>query len=312
MKKIFLFLLSLMISMPALWAGEVSFYFQDGEEDDFELEYPSSFVSIWNNTADELVAVPEDMGYMPYTVDGATNLKLYPNDLDYELTVSVDGNEDMYMLEQDGNEWYLTLFGEADGLEVYVRVYLAGQAPGGNNGPAEVTMAFNVSAAGGSGIADPGSLVSISYFDRTAFVNADVAIADNYGSASVVPGTSFTISPAEGYAVTDISTYSFGVASISQPGEGDKEWYVAVDESPADSFASFFITVDKASTEEPGDDRSRDASITQIEALRWKVSWNDFDFINATDSEYDRNYATLRDEAGTVTVLHANLHGLEN
>ena len=54
------------------------------------------------------------------------------------------------------------------------------------------------------------------------------------------------------------------------------------------------------------------ASITHIEALQWKVAWNDFDFISALDSEFDQNYAYLTDSKGKKTILHANLHDYPN
>lgn len=319
MKKFYLFLLASILSIPAMMAGQVYFYFQDGEEDDFELEYPSSLVSIWNATVEEPVTVPEDMNFMSYIPDGAVILRISPSDFDYELVVSVDGNEDMYMLDKEETEWYLTLLPDANDLEIYVKVYLAGTAPGGDT-ISEVSMSFNVSAASGSDIANPGELLGISYFDRTNFQTANVSIEDNYGSAAVVPGTTFTVSPAEGYIISDITTYSFGVASISQPGEGDVEWYVAVDENPADNFASFFITLDKASGEGPGGgdepdqpgERSQYAVITQIEPLQWTVTWEDYDFINSLDSEFDGTYAYLTDANGNKTILHANLHGYEN
>ena len=310
MKKFYLFLLTALLSVPTLLAGQVSFYFQDGEEaDDFEIEYPSQYVSIFNNSTEEPVAVPQDMSYMPFEVTEATILKIYPEDFDFELVVSVEGDEDMYILDQEGNEWFLTLLENADELDIFVKVYLEGQVPGGGDKVSEVTMSFIVS--GNEGVDNPGEVVSISYFDRTTFQETTVALSDGSGSVDVVPGTSFTIAPAEGYAVSDISTFTTGVATISQPGEGDTEWYIAVDESPADSFASFFVTVSKDASDEP-EEPATSAVIKQIEPLQWTVTWEDFDFVDALDSEYDQNYAYLTDSKGAKTILHANLHGLEN
>ena len=302
--------MSVFFWMPALFANEVSFYFQDGEEDDWEIDSPSNYVSIWNETTEEPVPVPEGFAYMPFTFDSATTLRIYPSDFDFEVVVSVDGDLDTYILNHEDTEWYLTLLPDADGLEIYVKVYLAGQAPGGDT-VTEVNMGFNVSAASGSGIDNPGSLIGINYFDRSTFTEKSVEISDNYGSASVVPGTSFTISPAEGYDIKSITTFSEGVASISEPGSDTKEWYVSVSESPADSFASFFITLDKA--DDQGDDEpSKYGVITQIEPLQWTVTWESYTYINPLDSEYDKNYATLTDANGKTTTLHANLHGYEN
>ena len=56
-------------------------------------------------------------------------------------------------------------------------------------------------------------------------------------------------------------------------------------------------------------DISYDATITQIDPLKWKVIWKDWTSISARDSEYDQNYATLTDAKGKTTILHANLHG---
>ena len=308
-------------SAPGDETGEVYFYFQDGEEDDFELEYPSSFVSIWNNTADELVQVPQDMAFMPFQVNGATMLKIYPNDLDFELAVNVDGDSDHYMLDKEDGEWYLTLLPGANGLEIYVKVYLAGQAPGGNDTPSDVNISFIVSTPTDSGIDNPGELVGIEYFDRNTFTDAVVTITDNFGGATVVPGTTFTINPAEGYVISDISTFTEGVATISEPAVGDTEWFLAVNENPTDNFASFFISVNKASGEgpggegpggeEPGED-SFIPVINQIADLQWTFTWEDFDFITPLDSDYDQNYAYLTDEKGRRTTLRPNLHGYEN
>ena len=304
------------MAVPTLLAGEVYFYFQDGEEDDFELEYPCQYVNIFNATDEEPVSVPQDMNFMSFSFENATILKIAPEDFDFELVVTVDGDADTYFLEKEDNEWYLTLLPDADGLEISVKVYLAGQAPSEGDQPQTVSMNFNINAAQGTTVANPGEKLSISYFDRVAFTENTLTISDNYASAEVVPGTSFTLSPAEGFVISDITTFIDGVASISQPGEGDKEWYVAVDENPADTFASFFVDIapeGSETPEQPGEeDPDMQAVITQIENLQWKVEWADFDFIDYTDAEYFDNYAYLTAENGTKTILHANAHGEEN
>lgn len=310
MKKLLLFLMAAIFWAPSLLANQAFIYFQDGEEDDFDIMYPSSCVTIWDNTNDELVNVPSDENFMTFTYEGATMLKIYPNDLDYELLVSVDGDSDTYNLDNEDGEWYLTFYPEADNLEVYVRVYLAGQAPSGG-GISEVSMNFNIQAATGSGIDNPGANLTIGYFDRTSFQDTTLTITEGYASASVVPGTSFTITPAEGYIVTDITTFLEGIASISSPGEGGTEWYVAVDENPSGDFCSLFVTVDKATEQQPEVPFGM-ATITQIESLQWMVQWKDYAFISQRDTDYEEIYALLTNAAGETIELYPNLHGAEN
>ena len=308
MKKFLLLFALAMLWSPAAFANSVSFYFQDGEEDDFELMYPSSFVSIWNDTADELVSVPADMAFMSFDFTNTTLLKIYPNDLDYELVVKVEGDTDGYNLDKEDGEWYLTLFPEADDLEIYVQVYLAGQAPGGDE-TKEVSISFIMNAAQGSSIDNPGEQVVITYFDRTTFQDITLTAADNNAACSVVPGTSFTVNAKEGYIITDIMTFNDDIVSVSAPGEGN-EWYVSVAESPAGDFASLFVTVDTESSDEPIDPFA--ARISHITPLRWMIQWPEYVFISQLDTDYFENNIILTDESGKSTILLANLHGREN
>ena len=295
------------IASSAAFANEVYFYFQDGEEDDFELMDPQTLVSIWNETDEEMVAVPEDMAFMSYTFEGAKILRISPNDFDYELVVAVDGDEDTYILEKEDTEWYLTLLPDADNLEITVKVYLEGEAPGGEE-PLKVAMNFNIQAAEDSQIENPGEFVSISYFDISLFQNVELTIEENFAGATVAPGATFEIVPKEGYIVTDIMTYLPGVASISEPGEDETIWRVAVSYEPESDFGSFFITVGKdESTDDPIVDPTL-ATITQIESLQWKVEWPAFTFISQTDTDYTDNNAFITDSEGVSTVLYSNLH----
>lgn len=306
MKKSLLLILMAFLAIPALHANEVYFYFQDGEEDDFELMAPQTLVSIWNETDEERVVVPDDMAFMSYEFEGPRILRISPDDFDYELTVNVDGNEDTYILEQEETEWYLTLLSQADGLEIYVRVYLAGQAPGGG-GTSNVEMNFMIQGAEGSGIENAGNCVSISYFDISLFKTVSVPVEEDFGSAVVAPGATFEIVPKEGYVVTDVMTYLPGVASVSEPGEDENVWRVAVSYEPEGDFATYFITVDKASDGPVVD--PAEAIITQIEPLQWKVEWPGYLFISQTDTDYFDNNAFLTDKDNKVTVLYSNLHG---
>lgn len=306
MRKFLLLILVALLAPMAGFANEVYFYFQDGEEDDFELMAPQTLVSIWNETDEEMVAVPEDMAFMSYVFEGAKILRISPVDFDYELVVVVDGNEEAYFLEKEDTEWYLTLLPEANDLEIYVRVYLAGQAPGQET-PSDVTMNFNIQASEGSQILNPGECVGISYFDINLFQTVTIPIDDNFAGVSVAPGTAFEIVPAEGYVVTDVMTWLPGVASISEPGDDDNVWRLSVSYEPESDFASFFITVDKAD-DTPSVDPSV-ATITRIEALRWKVEWPGFPFISQTDTDYFDNNAFITDSEGHTTVLYSNLHG---
>lgn len=306
MKKFLLMMLMAFLASPAILANEVFFYFQDGEEDDFELMEPQTLVSIWNETDEEMVAVPDDMAFMAYTFEEAKILRISPADFDFELVVSVDGDEDTYFLNKEETEWYLTLLPDADNLEIYVRVYLAGQAPGQDQ-PSNVTMNFNIQAAEDSGIQNPGEFVGISYFDINLFQTVELTIEDNFAGASVAPGAAFEIVPAEGYVITDVMTYLPGVATVSEPGEGENVWRVAVSYEPEGDFASYFITVDKAN-DGPAVDPA-EATITQIEALRWKVEWPGYVFISQTDTDYDDNNAFITDSNGNSTILYADLHG---
>lgn len=309
MRKFLLLFVMAIFAIPAVQANEIYFYFQDGEEDDFELMAPQTLVSIWNETDEEMVSVPEDMAFMAYQFDGARILRMTPSDFDYELVVTVEGDEDSYFLDKEETEWYLTLLPEADGLEVYVRVYLAGQVPG-ESGSGKVTMNFNIQAAEGSGIQNPGECVSISYFDISIFQTVNLEIEDNFAGASVAPGAAFEIVPAEGYTVTDVMTYLPGVAYISEPGEGENVWRLSVSFEPEGDFASFFVTVGK---EAGGSDTDpSNAVITQIEDLQWKVEWPAYKFISQTDTDYTDNNAFLTDTKGNITYLYSNLHGNQN
>lgn len=317
MKKFYMFLLCTLMSFPALFAGDIYFYFQDGEEDDFELMNPASLVSIYNGTLDEYVAVPEGANFVAYSIDRNTHFTIKPVDFDYSLVIEVEGEG--FVEDSDGNGYYLVVSEFATDIEVTIKVYLSDYINGGGGGGSgieSVGMSFNVNSSD-SAITNPGSLIGIEYFDRTSYTNEKVEIEDNYGYASVVPGTSFTISPAEGYEISNIMTYIDDVATISEPGQDSYEWYIAVDESPAADFCSFFITVEKASTEGPGPgpdpgeepgEENLNAVITQIADLQWTVTWEDFDFVNAQDSEFGQNYAYLTDDKGNKTILHANLH----
>lgn len=306
MKRFLLLFVSAILAFPAIFANEVYFYFQDGEEDDFDLDAPQTLVSIWNETDEENVPVPDDMAFMSYEFSGAKILRIAPNDFDYELVVDVDGNSDTYFLDKEDTEWYLTLLPEADMLEIYVRVYLDGQAPG--QSASNVTMNFNIQAADGSDIANPGECVDISYFDAKLFQVVNLEIEDNYTGASVAPGTSFEIVPAEGYVVTDVMTYLPGIASISEPGDDETTWRVAVSYDPDGDFAAFFVTVDKVKSDDPVVDPA-DATITQIAPLQWKVEWTAYSFISQTDTDYFDNNAYITDSKGVTTELYANLHG---
>ena len=305
MKKLLLLFTLALLAIPSALANSVSFYFQDGEEDDFEIMYPSSLVSIWNSTAEEMVSVPSQSAYMPFEFTGATMLRISPDDFDYELVVKVDGDESMYMLDKEDNEWYLTLFEDANDLEIYVQVYLAGQAPGGNS--KEVSINFNIDAAQGSGITNPGEQVVITYFDRTTFQDVTLTVDNNSANATVVPGTSMSINPKEGYIISNVMTYIDGIVSISEPGEGNTEWNVSVSESPSGDFSALFVTVDKDPGAQPIDPYA--AKITQIESLQWMVEWPEYSFIFQTDSDYDNNNIILTDSNGSSITLVPNLHG---
>lgn len=294
------------VAVPAMLANEVYFYFQDGEEDDFELMAPQSLVSIWNVTDEEMLPESEN-AFMSYTFEGAKILRISANDFDYEVVVDVDGADDTYFLEKEDTEWFLTLLPEANDLEIYVRVYLAGQAPG-QGGASNVTLNFNVEAAEGSNIDNPGEFVSISYFDLSLFQMVDLNIQDNYAGTSVAPGTAFEIVPAEGYVINDIVTWLPGIASISAPGEDENIWRLSVSWEPEGDFASFFITVAKEASDDPVIDPSA-ATITQIQSLQWKVEWTAYNLISQTDTDYDNNNAFLTDAQGKVTVLYPDLHG---
>ena len=305
MKKLLLLLTLAVFGVSGAFANSVSFYFQDGEEDDFEIMYPSAYVSIWNSTAEEMVNVPSQSAYMPFEFTSATMLRISPDDFDYELVVKVDGDESMYMLDKEDTEWYLTLFEDADDLEIYVQVYLAGQAPGGDS--KNVSVNFNISAAEESGISNPGEQVTISYFDRSTFQDVTLTVVEDSANATVVPGTSFSITPSDGYVISEIMTWIEGIVSISEPGEGSTEWNVSVSETPASDFSALFITVDKAPSADPNA-----ATITQIEALQWKVEWPGYTSINKTDSDYNGTNVILTDSAGKTTTLYSDVHGTEN
>lgn len=313
MKKFYMMLLAMLLAIPAMSAGTVEFYFQDGEEDDFEINNPQAYVSIWNATDEEKVSVPDDLAFMNYNVTGTVMLRIEPDDFDYEVTVSVEGDLDMYNLEKDENQWFLTLYEGADDLQVYVSVYLKGFAPGGDQ-ISEVSMSFNISAASDSGVTDAGTHVGISYFDRSTFQDVEMTIEDNFASASVSAGTSFTLTPEEGYEITDIYTYIDGVASISKPGDGETEWRVAVSDSPSSDFGSFFVEIGKASGEGPGDggdepgEKSDLASITHVADYQWQVMWEDYDFIVNPDSDYNDNNVTLTGPTGNKITLYNNAH----
>lgn len=222
--------------------AEVTFYFQDGEEDDFTLEDPWTYVALWNETDGKPINVVEAAS-MTYEVEDVQIVRIYPDDLDFEIQVDVVGNEAGYDLDVDDGEYYLTLFPEyADGLEIFVKVYQAGTL----GGDTDVSMNFNISAASGSDIENPGELVNITYFDMNLWSEVNVTIDDNYGNVTVKPGTNFTLTPAEGYMITSITTFSSGVASISEPENPMDEWNVSVSWSPEETFASFFVTIDKA------------------------------------------------------------------
>lgn len=222
--------------------AEVTFYFQDGEEDDFTIDDPWNYVALWNATDFEPINVVEAAS-MTYEVESVQIVRISPDNLDYEIQVDVVGNEAGYDLEKDESEYYLTLFpDDADGLEIFVKVYQAGTL----GGDTDVSMNFNISAASGSDIENPGELVNITYFDMNLWSEVNVTIDDNYGNVSVKPGTNFTLTPAEGYMITSITTFSSGVASISEPENPMDEWNVSVSWSPEDTYASFFVTIDKA------------------------------------------------------------------
>lgn len=304
-KFLLLFVLAIM-AVPAMMANTVSFYFQDGEEDGFEIDNPQTLVSIFNTTTESPVSVPEDVAFMTFNFNEATTLKIYPADFDYELVVNcTDGDEDNFSLEKEENEWFLTLLEEADDLEFTVKVYQEGTAPG--QGATNVTVNFTVESAENSEIANLDESVIISYFDKATFQNVTLSLDAAFASASVAAGTSFDIKPAEGYVVSDVVTYLSGIVSISQPGN-DNTWNVYVNDNPDGDFISLTITVDNADNNGPGQDETA-ATISQIEQLKWKVEWEAFDYISKTDTDYQENNAFLTDSENQVTMLYADIHG---
>ena len=302
MKKFLTFVAAILLSIMGFGfnasASTVYLYFQDGEEDDFELMEPWDYVSLMNWTTDEYMPLNE--GFLPFEYEEITMLKISPADLDFELTVSVEApGDDSYMLEKEDGEWFLTLFPEAGGAEIFVRVYLAGQAPS-ESGVSEVSMNFNISAVQGEEIANPSEFVTISYFDKINFQDVEMTIENNSASATVVPGTSFEIIPAEGYVIGNVYTYLNGIASISEPGEGENIWHVSVSETPAGDFASFFVEVAKAPEEETGAKVTFNFSngiYTMTEdVLDYINIWNDTDseWINPTSTTYIYEYEDVK------------------
>ena len=222
----------------------VNFYFQDGEEDDFELDEPWKMVCMRNESVGEFGENVEiSSAYLPFEFSEVTILKIYPEDLDYEITVNVENydNDEVFNLYKEESEWYLTLFKGANDLEVYVKVYQAGQAPGNGGENNEVETWFNFSSAPGNNIEKPEDFVTITYFDKSDLTEK---IVD--GSVTIAPATTLTLTPTEGYMITDVYTMAAGVASISEPQEVTDPWYIYIIDEPKDNFATFFIEVAKA------------------------------------------------------------------
>lgn len=302
MKKLITLLTAMFFAIPSLFAYSVDFYFQDGE-DDFELDDPGSMVNIWNATEETPVTVTGEY-FMTYTYSSVTMLRIQPDDFDFEVTVEVQNADlDGYTLEKDENQWFLTLFPDADGAEIFVVVYQEGKAPGAGSQVSEVATRFNLSAKSGSGITNPSDFVNISYFNRSTFKDTTVEFSDNFGSATVVPGTSFTLTPSEGYEISVTTFSDEGVATISQPGQGDTEWYISISDTPTAEDATFFVEVAKAAQDTPpATDPDQEAVVTQISELTWKIQWKDYDYIVPVDIALLPGLATLTNLTTNQTI----------
>lgn len=91
---------------------------------------------------------------------------------------------------------------------------------------------------------------------------------------------------------------------------GDDYFYIQNGE--VDDFDSVSGEGPGVDSDQPGEGRSQYAVITQIEKLQWKVSWEDYDIVNSTDSEFNGQYAVLTSSTGKRTTLVSNLHGNNN
>lgn len=233
MKKLLLTLAALIMSVPALFAGSVTFYFQWGETE-MEIDNPSYWYNIWNDTKMEPVNLPSDW-FMFYDIEETTILKISPDDYDYGLDIIVSDFDETnnYDLYQEGSEWYLTLYQDTDNISFYLNLYEPGQTPGG--GASEVSVNFNI-----EGIANASNYVTISYFDRALW--SDVTYSGS--PVQVAAGTSFEIIPVTGYIVSDIVSYNNdGIASISKPQVVTGTWNVAIENNPSGDNVSFDVTI---------------------------------------------------------------------
>lgn len=303
MKKFLLLFTLALLTMPTMFANNITFYFQDGD-DDIELDNPQSLVTIWNETDGENVDINPDVAFLNYEFEPTKMLRIEANDFDYEVTVECE-DEDGYDLEKNDNQWFLTLYLFADNLEFTIRVYTAGSAP--SQGASEVEVSFDVQAASGSGIQDVSQTVNITYFDLSVFQEVPVELNTyGYGSTNVKPGTNFEIKPVEGYVVKSISTFQSDLVSISEPGVEETTWNVSVSWDPEGSFAYLNVTVDKVGSDEPVVD-PLEAKITQIEPLQWKVEWPSQTFISQVDPSINDIYVYLTNNSGQKTTLYPDL-----
>lgn len=234
---------NVVVSLPP---SKVTFYFLSSDDADIENQW--EYVHIYNATADDTIDL--DAAFYELEYSGTTKLFVSSNEVD---TYSVDVQLMDYSIEQfnqsgkgtiennDGT-WSIELNPEADGEEITVVV-----SPKKASEIQDVTMNFNIAAANESGIQNPGDFVTIKheYVDNGA-VSENLEIDDNFASATGHPFSTFLVIPGEGYVVSNITTSSVGVASISEPATLTGAWTVSVAEYPEDEFASFFVYVDKA------------------------------------------------------------------
>lgn len=244
MKKLFLFLSAMILAVPAMLAGNVTFYFQWGESE-MEIDNPSYYYNIWNETDEASIELPDDASLMVYEIDGTQILRIEAYDFENEVDIQVvdmEGDEN-YNLEKEDNQWFLTLFEDTDNIQFYLNLYEAGSAPGSGSGITSVDLTFNV-----DGVQNAQNNITISYFDNTQDVMEDktITFTSESAQATVNAGTSIDITPKAGYMISEIFTRS-SVVSVSEPAGRTGVWTVYVKENPLEASAILTITVAEAS-----------------------------------------------------------------
>lgn len=192
---------------------------------------------IYANSTSTIDVDSDEFTYTYTTPDTALDLVFVPEE-DYKLVLSCErsSNNEQYgeVIEASSygtNALQLSLPLDGDAIPEDLVITITIKSAISN-----VTANFSIS---GQGVENAGQYVNVTFGDET------IDVTSGFGGESVAAGTVITISPVEGYAISEITTYTLDTATIQQPAVENGNWTVTILDEPAESFATFSVTVTK-------------------------------------------------------------------